>query len=139
MILMIKAVIFDFFGVVEQQGQPNKQLLDYIKTALKPKYKIGIISNAVGDVLYEILLENDVSLFDDIVISHRVGVAKPESAIYYYALKNLGVRADETVFIDDIEDFCEAARAIGIQAIYYQDFQQMKMELERILSAGADN
>ena len=136
---MIKAIIFDFFGVVEQQMLPNRPLLDYIKTELKPKYKIGIISNAIGDVLYEILLENDVSLFDDIVISHRVGVAKPESAIYYFALKNLGVRADEAVFIDDIEDFCEAARAVGIQAICYQDFQQMKTELEKILSAGTDN
>src|SRR3989338_11174969 len=131
---MIKAIIFDFFGVVEQQMLPNRPLLDYIKTELKPKYKIGIISNAIGDVLYEILLEDDVKLFDDIVISYRVGVAKPESAIYYFALKNLGVRADETVFIDDIEDFCEAARAVGIRAIHYQDFQQMKTDLESLLN-----
>ena len=131
---MIKAIIFDFFGVVEQQMLPNRPLLDYIRVEIKPKYKIGIISNALGDILYEILLEEDLKLFDDIVISHRVGVAKPESAIYYFALKNLGVRADETVFIDDIEDFCEAARAVGIRAIHYQDFQQMKTDLESLLN-----
>lgn len=136
---MIKAIIFDFFGVVEQGMLPNQPLLEYIKTNLKPQYKIGIISNAIGDVLYEILSKDEVSLFDDIVISHRVGVAKPEAAIYNIALENFGIRAEEAIFIDDIEDFCMAAQSLGMQAICYQNFEQMKTDLEKLLSAGTDN
>ncbi|MEX1059185.1 MAG: HAD-IA family hydrolase [Candidatus Saccharimonadales bacterium] len=131
---MIKAVIFDFFGVVEREGEPNKVLLSYIRTELKPKYKIGIISNAVSDWIAEILEAEDVKLFDDIVISYKVGINKPNPTIYQISLKNLGVMPEETVFIDDIEAYCEAARAVGMQAILYQDFEQMKKELEKLLA-----
>ena len=130
---MIRAVIFDFFGVVEKAGQPNEVLLTYIRTKLKSEYKIGIISNAAADWVAEILTKDDVELFDDIVVSHRAGVAKPESAIYELSLNNLGVRADETVFIDDIEDYCDAARSVGMKAIHYQEFEQMEQELEQLL------
>src|SRR3990167_6340521 len=132
--LMIKAIIFDFFGVVEQEMLPNRMLLDYIKTELKPKYKIGIISNALADFLYEILPEEDVKLFDDIVLSHRAGVAKPEPAIYEMSLNNLGVRTEDAVFIDDIELFCDTAKALGMQAILYEDFEQMQTDLESLLN-----
>jgi len=131
---MIKAIIFDFFGVVEKEGEPNHLLLTYIRAKLKPKHKIGIISNAIGDWVSEILSKEDVELFDDITVSYRVGFAKPEASIYQIALKNLGVRADEAVFIDDIEYFCVAARALGMQAILYENFEQTKQELERVLN-----
>lgn len=132
---MIKAVIFDFFGVLEEYGEPNKPLLDFIRTELKPKYKIGIISNAAADWLYEILAAGDVELFDDIVLSHRAGVAKPEPAIYSLSLNNLKVRADESIFIDDIELFCEAARNVGMQALLYENFGQMKADLQKLLQS----
>ncbi len=134
---MIKAIIFDFFGVVEKDGAPNKLLLTYTRTKLKPHYKIGIISNALADFIPEILSEEDINLFDDIVISHRVGVAKPEPAIYEISLGNLGVRADEAVFIDDIEIFCLAARSLGMQAILYEDFEQTKTDLEQLLTSNS--
>lgn len=135
---MIKAVIFDFFGVLEQAGSPNEPLLTYVRTSLKPKYKIGIISNAAADWVSEILSKEDIKLFDDIVLSHKVGFAKPEAAIYEIALKNLDVRADESVFIDDIEPFCVAARSLGMKAIWYWDFEQMKKELEKLLAVSDD-
>lgn len=132
---MIKAIIFDFFGVLEKEGGPNEELLTYMRSKLKPKYKIGIISNAAADWVNEILSKEDVELFDDIVLSHRVGFAKPEPAIYEIALKNLSARAEEAVFIDDTEAFCEAARSLGMKAINYQNFGQMKQTLEKITPA----
>lgn len=131
---MIRAIILDFFGVLENYGEPNRQLLDFIKTQLKPKYKVGVISNAAGDWLYEILPAADVQLFDDIVLSHRAGVAKPELAIYRLSLKNLGVIASEAVFIDDLEPFCQAAKQLGMKAILYESFPQMRRDLGKILS-----
>ncbi|HLG91218.1 MAG TPA: HAD-IA family hydrolase [Candidatus Saccharimonadales bacterium] len=130
---MIKAVIFDFFGVIEKEGEPNEVLLTYIRTKLKPRYKIAIISNALADFIPEILSQEDINLFDDIVISHRVGVAKPEPAIYEISLGNLGVRANEAVFTDDTEVFCVAARSLGMQAILYENFEQTKNDLEQLL------
>ncbi|MEX2006722.1 MAG: HAD-IA family hydrolase [Candidatus Saccharimonadales bacterium] len=137
---MIKAIIFDFYGVLNEEMNPNQRLLAYIKTALKPKYKLGIISNAVDDFMYQIVEEAMLrEIFDGIVVSHQVGVAKPEAAVYQKSLQNLGVRAEEAVFIDDTEVFCQAARAVGMKAIYYQNFEQMKKELENLLNGAGSN
>jgi len=133
---VIKAVIFDFFGVLEREDAPNKLLLTYIRTKLKPRYKIGIISNAVADWIAEILEADDIKLFDDIVISYKAGVNKPNPAIYRLALEHLGAKPEEAVFIDDIEAYCEAAQAVGMQAIFYEDFEQMGSELEKLLSVA---
>lgn len=135
---MIKAIIFDFYGVLEQKMLPNRQLLGYIREKLKPKYKIGLISNALANFMPFILSSKDLTMFDDIVISYKIGVAKPEAGIYELALKNLGLKPEEAVFIDDIEVHCEGARAVGMQAIHYENFSQMKKELEKIL-AGSDD
>lgn len=138
---MIKAIIFDFFGVLTDSDgvTPNRKLLDYIKQELKPKYKIGVISNADADWIYEMLDRQDVKLFDDIVISHRVGIAKPEPAIYKLAEDNLRVRAEECVFVDDIDRFCVAAQAVGMKPVHYKNFAQTIKELETILATSADN
>ena len=44
---------------------------------------------------------------------------KPERRIYEHALKNLAVRPEECVYIDDIEKYVEAARKLGINGIHY--------------------
>lgn len=136
---MIKAVVFDCFGVLEQRLIPNRELLDYIGSELKPKYKLGILSNVMAGFIYLILPKDDMKLFDDVVLSYKTGFAKPNPAIYQLSLKNLEVKASEAVFIDDQEAFCEGARGIGMQAIYYQNFEQMKTDLQKILTPKKDN
>ncbi|OGL26438.1 hypothetical protein A3E49_01940 [Candidatus Saccharibacteria bacterium RIFCSPHIGHO2_12_FULL_49_19] len=130
---MIKAVIFDFFGVLEQNQQPNREVLDYVKNQLKPKYKIGIVSNVLAGFIYLILSPDDLKLFDDVVLSYEAGVAKPEPRIYELAMQNLGVKPEEAVFIDDQEHYVEAAKTLGMKGIYFQDFKQMKSDLEKLL------
>lgn len=131
---MIKAVIFDFFGVLEQEWLPNYPLLDFIKRELKPKYKLAIISNAVGDFAYEIMSADQLGMFDEIVISYKAGVAKPHPDIYDIALKSLQVKPQETIFVDDTESFCQAARALGMKTILYKDFLQTKTDLKKMLA-----
>ena len=114
--------------------QPNTQLLDYIRLTLRPKYKIGIISNAGADWIVKILGEVNKKLFDDIVLSYKEGFIKPDSEIYEISLKNLGAGGGECVFIDDILTYCQGAEAVGMNTIWYQDFQQMKTELQKLLN-----
>ena len=61
------------------------------------------------------------------------GYMKPDAEIYEYTANQLGVRFDECLFTDDREEYCEAARAVGMQAIHYQSFNLFKAELEKIL------
>lgn len=119
--------------------QPNLELLDYIRSRLKSNYKIGIISNAGADWVHRILGDTNYKLFDDVVLSYKYSVIKPQPEIYQISAKNLGVRESECIFIDDISIYCDGAEAAGMESIWYQDFRKMKAELERLLSAGTDN
>lgn len=119
--------------------QPNLELLDYIREKLKPNYKVGIISNAGEDWVLKILGDSGQSLFDDIILSYKVGFIKPEAQIYEMAAKNLGVKQEQCVFIDDILSFCQGAERVGMNTIWYQDFERLKTELEALLTPIADN
>lgn len=110
----------------------NDELFDYIKT-LKPRYKIGMLSNAASNWLDELFAKGQVALFDAIVLSYESGVIKPEEQSYQTVAERLGAQPNECVFIDDQEKHCEGARAVGMQAILYEDFEQMKTELEALL------
>lgn len=111
------------------------QLLDYIKS-LKKNYKTGLLSNVGHGFIEKIFDEKkpQQDYFDIVVISGEVGVLKPDPHIYQVTAKKLGVTPKECIFVDDRERNCEGARAVGMRAILYQDFEQMKEELEKLIS-----
>jgi epoxide hydrolase-like predicted phosphatase len=73
-------------------------------------------------------------IFEVIVDSGFVGMRKPDPRIYTLTLERLGdVRADECVFIDDIDVNCEAARALGMEAVHFVNADQAIPEVEALL------
>jgi HAD superfamily hydrolase (TIGR01509 family) len=119
--------------------QPNTELLNYISQTLKPKYKIGIISNAGEDWVLKILGNNNMKLFDDIILSYKTNFIKPEPEIYKMSAKNLGVKEEESIFIDDILRYCEGAEQVGMSTIWYQSFDGFIAEITKLLAAVSDN
>ncbi len=117
----------------------NDTLFQYIKL-LKKRYKIGILSNVATNWVRDYFLTPDEQqLFDTMVFSFETGIGKPDAEIYNTALQKLSVEPQQTVFIDDNRRYCVAADELGMKTVLYNDFQQMKKELEKILSAGSDN
>jgi len=106
---------------------PNQELLTYIRTSLKPYFRLGILSNASSSkVIDQIFTTEDEALFDAIVLSHHTGLTKPNVAMYRAISARLNVPAEECVFIDDQERHVEGARAAGMQAFVFTglpDFQ----------------
>jgi HAD superfamily hydrolase (TIGR01509 family) len=116
------------------ENQPNEELLKYIRDKLKPKYKIGMLSNAGGDWTSDLFKPEDIKLFDSIVLSFRAGVMKPQPEAYQLAVRELEVETSECIFIDDRQKYCDGAKAVGMKAVLYDDFPQMKTELEKLLA-----
>lgn len=111
----------------------DQRLLNYI-AGLRKGYKTAMLSNISGGGLYRRFTEDELAMyFDFVVASGDIGFAKPEAQAYEYTADGLGVRLDECVFLDDREEYCEAARGLGMQAIVYEGFEQAKTELERLL------
>ena len=78
----------------------DSELVDFIR-ALKPQFKIGIISNAWSEL--PVALENwgIADAFDIVVGSGDEGIMKPDPRIYQIALDRLAVQPPEAVFVDD--------------------------------------
>jgi len=112
----------------------NEPLLTYIKTDLKPKYRIGMLSNAADDWLDTMLSPEQRALFDEVVLSYQIQAIKPDPRAYQAAAAKLNVTPEACVFIDDNERFCTAARECGMQAIWFQDTEQCIGELETTLA-----
>lgn len=127
--------------VVQQHmsdNKPNNLLLHYIKDRLKPKYKIGVLSNSGDDYMSQIMDPADVKIFDDVVLSYRLGMVKPQPEIFELAVERLGVKPSECVFVDDSPSHCEGAKRVGMQTVWYEDFPGMRQKLEEILSSGSN-
>ena len=117
------------------QGEvPNTALIEAIRT-LKKQYKIGLLSNISSRERIESRLPEGLldELFDSITVSGEVGAIKPDAQIYQYAAHSLGVLPEECIMVDDIEEFCHGAEAIGMQSIHFRTTAQALDELRRHL------
>jgi putative hydrolase of the HAD superfamily len=74
-----------------------------------------------------------LSHFDVIVESSRVGVRKPDPAIYRLVCDELGVEPDEAVFLDDLGINLKPARAMGMTTIKVVDPDEAIAELEGVV------
>jgi epoxide hydrolase-like predicted phosphatase len=125
---------------LEEQNQvevPNTALLDYI-ASLKKTYKTGLLSNVSGRERLSIRFTDGQleSHFDTIVASGDEGYIKPQPEIYEIAATRLGVYPTECVFVDDIAEFCDGARAVGMQAIQFMSNQQCITDLNALIDRG---
>jgi putative hydrolase of the HAD superfamily len=70
--------------------------------------------------------------FSSFFSSCYLGLRKPEAKIYRLALDVLHCGAEEAVFVDDREENCAAAEAVGIHGILYQDEAQCRHALAEL-------
>ena len=98
--------------------------------ALRGRYKIALLSNAMRPFLDQILDKHDLKRrFDVMVISCEEHVTKPDPAIFHLAVERLGVPAEACVFTDDNLVNVEAAIAVGIKAVRFTGVAQLKTDL----------
>ena len=70
--------------------------------------------------------------FDALVLSHELGLAKPEPAIYHRALAAAAVPPARAVFFDDIPAFVDAAEAAGLPARVFTDAAHFPRQLAEL-------
>ncbi len=115
----------------------DKDLIRFIRARTNGT-KMGLLSNGWSSTRR--FLEERwhiAEIFDDIIISAEVGLAKPDRRIYQLALDRLGVEAEQTIFIDDFIENLEGARELGIHGIHFQDPQTVMEELQDLLDFTA--
>lgn len=107
--------------------------------ACRAVFKTACITNNFGDIgpgsvspAREAAWREVVALFDAVFESSRVGVRKPEPAIYRMACDHLGIAPVQAIYLDDLGINLKPARALGMTTIKVGDPAVAIAELARI-------
>lgn len=153
--MAIRAIIFDLGGVLleidwqryqeDQQSewmsedlrpyeQLNARMLQLLKR-LRPTYTLATICNGGSRqaMMRKFRLHE---LVDLMVFDEEEGISKPDERLYLLTLERLGIRLEESVFVDDKDENVEAARRLGIAGIHFKNARQAIQELDALLNTG---
>lgn len=114
-------------------GNRNEELIAYFR-GLRPRYRTAILSNSfVGAREQEEARYGFTSMVDVAIYSHEEGIRKPNPRIFALASERLGIPPAEIVFLDDLPDNVDAARACGFQAVLFTSTPQAIADIEALL------
>lgn len=134
-------VSYDELIDIRNKGEVrNIELLNYIENSLKGNYKLAVLSNISSRArLDSRFLPGELErIFDVVIASGDVGHIKPYPEIFQITLDQLGVAPEECVMIDDIQEFCDGAKAVGINAIQFSSNSQAIADLQALIDRGGE-
>ena len=113
---------------------PRAEMADLARRAQAAGIPTGLLSNSLGGGGYDVYTGYDLpALFDVIVISHEVGLRKPQPPIFKLAADRLGLTPQDCVFVDDTFANVRAAREVGMTAVHFTGEAEQLAEVERLI------
>ena len=114
----------------------NKFFNDTIEIIKKLKnlgYKVYLLSN-LKEIDYEKFIKHfDVSIFDEMFLSFKLDMLKPNDDIYQYVINKLNANPENIYFFDDNKENVDGAIRNGINA-YLVTGETVKKVVEGILN-----
>ncbi|MBI4442439.1 MAG: HAD family phosphatase [Acidobacteria bacterium] len=110
---------------------PDTLLPEALLERLSRQYRMLLLSNT-NAMHFEMVRERYPLLrhFDGYVLSYQVGALKPSPDIYREAIARAGCQPEECFFIDDVATNAEAARQAGMDAVQFENREQLEQELQ---------
>ena len=95
----------------------------------KAGYRLFLLSNTI-DVHWDYCVEHLFpyqslgveDYFEHCFLSQKMHLAKPDARIYEEVIKQANINPEETLFIDDLKENCEAAEKLGIHTFQNVNF-----------------
>ena len=113
-------------GIFDQSLLPESLL-----EGLAARYRLLLLSNTNAlhfemlRVRYHYLLRH----FHGLILSHEVHAMKPDPAIYRAAIDQAGCLPAECLYTDDIPAFVDAGKAMGLDAVQFENLAQLERDL----------
>ncbi|HET8735240.1 MAG TPA: HAD family phosphatase [Pricia sp.] len=119
---------------------PDERLEFMESLARDGGYRLFLLSNTnalhiphVSAIMGDEKFERFKACFEKFYLSHEINYRKPDPEIFEFVLKENGLKAEETFFVDDTQENIEAAEALGIRCWHLQvgleDIVQLKSKL----------
>ncbi len=116
------------------QWTVNGPMVEWLKSVRTLGVKVVAVSNADFTLNRNLAKNRLMPLFDAIVNSSCVGIAKPDPGIYEIALNRAACPPTECLFIDDKERNIPPAHALGILTLVYRDYATFATEVAGFFS-----
>lgn len=117
--------------------EENVRLIPKLK---QKSFKLYILSN-FSEKNFELVYSkyDFFKLFDGMVISSHVKLAKPQKEIYLELIRRYSLKPEESIFVDDKLENVSAARSLGFKTVHLENHVSLAEELQRVLkSCGLD-
>jgi HAD superfamily hydrolase (TIGR01509 family) len=125
----------DAFNDMFSEIKPMSEIVK--KLAEEGKYNLFLLSNT-SPLHFEFIKQKYefVNLLHKFGLSYEMKALKPESVIYRKAIDHLGIKPEESLFIDDLKENCEGAEKFGIKTICYDknNHADFEKQFDKLLS-----
>jgi putative hydrolase of the HAD superfamily len=110
---------------------PNEPIAPLIADLKRRGYTLvlGSNTNDLHAAQFRRQFAATLSHFDRLILSHEIGHTKPASAFYHACAEAAGAAPSGCVFIDDLPENVDGARAAGLSGIVFRDVPGLRDEL----------
>ena len=109
------------------------ELVNHLKE-LKEKYTVIMLTNATIEHIREVDEKFNIKpLFDDIIISAKEKMAKPDIEFFKLAINRFNHKYDKIFFMDDNPINVKASYDAGMIGILYKDYDSFIKELSKYI------
>lgn len=124
----------DFFYNWHRCEPPMEQTWALAARLKARGYKIYLLSNAPVTFAADLDLYPILKIFDGTVVSGPIHMVKPNADIFLHTLEKFGLKAEESLFVDDMEVNAEGARKVGMYGYAYTGDADKLLEYIEVLS-----
>ncbi|MFF4836326.1 HAD-IA family hydrolase [Streptomyces sp. NPDC001315] len=124
----------NLMGRIFADLRPETAVIAATAAARRAGVKVGILSNSVGLTPWNLYDGYEVEeRYDAVVLSEVHGKRKPEPEIFRLVLAELGLSAEECVFVDDTEQHLAPAADLGFATVHAVEPARTVAALETLL------
>lgn len=132
---MLRGLVCDYGGVLTDLGVPARTeppLLDVLRGLRRRGVRTALLSNAGAGSLP---LDGTRELFDVLLLSGEIGIAKPDPEVFLLAARRLDLTPAECVFVDDTPGHVRAAVTTGMVGVHHRGPRATTAELDTLFAA----
>lgn len=145
-----REIICDHIGHSVKDEQIDSAMGDFLSdipvkrfetlSKLKKSYNIFLLSNTnpiAMDKVKDIFSAYGIDMndcFDKMYLSYQMKMVKPNSEIFLKLLEDSGIKAEESLFIDDGEMNINTANLLGFKTLHFINGIDLDREIEKFLN-----
>jgi len=131
-------IAFDLGGVFAKGDyftelvEEREGMRDLVKN-LKKNYSVALLSNQNSEAHKAFEAKFGLpGLFDDQIVSGRVGIKKPDPKIFSLLLQRFNTKPGKTIFIDDAAENVVAAKKCGLRGLQFVSLPSLVKDLRNL-------